>query len=69
MEELCKNIKKLREDGNKIQFELAKYLNITQATYSKYELGRVNIPIDVLIKLADFYNVSLDYLVGRKKDI
>lgn len=66
MEALYRNIRNLREDKDKTQVELAKYLNITQTTYSKYELGRISIPIDVVIKLADYYDVSLDYLVGRK---
>ena len=62
------NIRSLREDNDKIQNELAEYLNVKQTTYSKYELGKINIPVDVLIKLADFYDVSIDYLVGRSKD-
>ena len=61
------NIRNLREDHDKIQVELANYLNVKQTTYSKYELGKINIPIDVLIKLADYYDVSIDYLVGRTK--
>ena len=61
------NIRNLREDHDKLQIELAAYLNVKQTTYSKYELGKINIPVDVLIKLADFYEVSLDYLVGRSK--
>ena len=55
----------MREDSDKKQIELAKYLNIDQSTYSDYENGKINIPIEQLIKIADFYNVSLDYLVGR----
>ena len=62
------NIRNLREDSDKLQIELAAYLNIKQTTYSKYELGKINIPIDALIKLADFYDVTLDYLVGRSKN-
>lgn len=62
------NIRKLRVDHNKLQTEMAAYLNVKQTTYSKYELGKINIPVDVLIKLADFYDVNLDYLVGRTKD-
>ena len=58
-------IRDLREDSDKKQIELAKYLNIDQSTYSDYENGKINIPIEQLIKIADFYNVSLDYLVGR----
>lgn len=61
------NIRNLREDNDKLQIELAAYLNVKQTTYSKYELGKINIPVEVLIKLADFYDVSLDYLVGRTK--
>ena len=59
------NIRNLREDNDKTQKELADYLNIKQTTYSKYELGKINIPIEMLMKLADFYDVSLDYLTGR----
>ncbi|MDE7422605.1 MAG: helix-turn-helix domain-containing protein [Lachnospiraceae bacterium] len=60
-----KNIRNLREDHDKKQQELADYLHIKQTTYSKYELGKINIPIEILIKLADYYNVSVDYLLGR----
>ena len=59
------NIRNLREDNDKKQQELADYLNVEQTTYSKYELGKINIPIEVFIKLADFYDVSIDYIVGR----
>ena len=62
------NIRNLREDNDKLQIELAAYLNVKQTTYSKYELGKINIPVEVLIKLADFYDVSIDYLVGRTKN-
>ena len=61
------NIRNLREDNDKTQKEVAAYLNIKQTTYSKYELGKINVPIDVFIKLADYYTVSIDYLVGRGK--
>lgn len=61
------NIRNLREDNDKTQKEVAGYLNIKQTTYSKYELGKINVPIDVFIKLADYYTVSIDYLVGRGK--
>ena len=61
------NIRNLREDHDKKQAELADYLNVKQTTYSKYELGKINIPIEVSIKLADFYDVSVDYLLGRTK--
>ena len=62
------NIRNLREDNDKTQKELAAYLNITQTTYSKYELGKINIPIETFIKLADYYSVTIDYLVGRKNN-
>ena len=61
------NIKNLRKDNDKTQEELAAYLNMTQTNYSKYELGKINIPIEVFIKLADYYGVTIDYLVGRVK--
>lgn len=65
------NIRNLREDHDKKQQEIADYLHIKQTTYSKYELGKINIPIETLMKLADYYNVSIDYLLGRsdKKEI
>ena len=62
------NIRNLREDNDKLQVKLAAYLDVKQTTYSKYELGKINIPVEVLIKLADFYDVSIDYLVGRSKE-
>ena len=58
-------IKDLREDSNFTQKEVAEHLHIKQNTYSQYENGQRQIPLDILIKLADFYNVTLDYLVGR----
>ena len=65
---IYENIRNLREDHDKTQKELADYLNIKQTTYSKYEIGKINIPVEVFIKLADFYNVSVDYLLGRTKN-
>lgn len=62
------NIRNLREDNDKKQQELADYLNVKQTTYSKYELGKINIPIEVFIKLADYYNMSIDYIVGRTSE-
>ena len=64
---IFENIRNLREDHDKLQIEMAAYLNIRQTTYSKYELGKINIPVDMLIKIADYYDVSLDYLVGRTR--
>ena len=64
------NIRNLREDSDKKQQEIADYLHIKQTTYSKYELGKINITIEIFIKLAEYYEVSVDYLLGRtdKKD-
>jgi len=55
----------LREENRLGQKELAKFLNIGQSSYSKYERGVVIVPIDNLCKIADFYNTSLDYLAFR----
>lgn len=60
-----KRLKDLREDMDLKQKEVAFILKITQQQYSKYELGDRLIPIDKLIILADYYNVSIDYIVGR----
>ena len=62
---IYENIRNLREDNDKTQQEIADYLHIKQTTYSKYELGKINVPIEVFIKLADYYNVSVDRLLGR----
>ena len=57
-------LKDLREDCDIKQLQLAKYLNIKQNTYSQYENGQRQIPLDLLIKLAKYYNTSTDYLLG-----
>jgi len=62
-------IRDLREDNDLIQAKLAEYLQIHQTTYSDYELGRLNVPVSVLHKLADFYGVSTDYLLGRTDEM
>ena len=58
-------IRDLREDRDLSQQLIANYLQVHQTTYSDYELERINTPVNVLHKLADFYNVSVDYLLGR----
>ena len=58
-------LRDLREDRDLKQAALAAHLQIHQTTYSDYELGKLNIPISVLHKLADFYGTSIDYLLGR----
>lgn len=57
-------LRDLREDKDMKQKELAEYLQIHQTTYSDYELGKLNIPIPVLHALADYYETSVDYLLG-----
>ena len=57
----------MREDHDLKQQDLAKILNINQRTYSHYENGTRKIPLDLLIALADYYNCSIDYLLGRTK--
>ena len=57
-------IRDLREDRDLSQTELAKVLGCTQQTYSRYETGEITIDIYNLIKLANFYNTSCDYLLG-----
>ena len=57
-------LKGLREDRDLLQKDVAKVLNVTQVAYSCYEIGRRQIPVDALIKLAVFYNTSVDYLLG-----
>ena len=57
-------IRELREDNNYTQQNIADILHIGQRTYSDYESGKTRIPIDSLIILAKFYNVSMDYISG-----
>lgn len=65
MENNKRRLRDLREDRDLPQSTLAKYLNCSQACYSYYELGRRDIPTESLVKLADFYQTSVDYLLGR----
>ncbi len=57
-------LKDIREDKDITQKTIADYLNIKQNTYSQYENGQRQIPIELLIKLALYYNTSTDYLLG-----
>ncbi len=59
------NIRSLRIDNGYTQKQIAAYLGISQNTYSQYELGVLNYSVETLEKLADFYGVSVDYLLGR----
>lgn len=58
-------LRDLREDNDIKQKDLASFLNIKQNTYSQYETEKREIPLSILWKLADYYNTSIDYLVGR----
>ena len=57
-------IRELREDSDLLQKHLAKYLHCSQVAYSRYELGTRDIPTQVLIDLAKYYNTSTDYILG-----
>ena len=61
-------IKDIREDSDITQQQIAEYLHIKQNTYSQYENGHRQIPIDFLIKLARYYNTSIDYLLGETNE-
>ena len=61
---MYQRIRDLREDKDFKQRQLAEYLHCSQQVYSNYELGQRDIPTDILIKLADLYNVSTDYILG-----
>ena len=58
-------IRNLREDKDLTQTQLGQLLNCSQRVYSNYERGDIDIPTATLSKLADFHNVSVDYLLGR----
>ena len=59
------NLRNIREDRDIRQKEVAAYLNVSQNTYSQYETGVIALTAEVLIKLSDFYGVSIDYLLDR----
>lgn len=61
-----KRVRDLREDSDKTQKEIAQILNMQLTVYQRYERGERELPLWAAIKLADFYGVSLDYLVGRE---
>ena len=60
-----KNLKSIREDRDIKQKDIAKILNVSQNTYSQYETGVISLTAETLIKLSDFYDVSIDYLLDR----
>lgn len=62
---MYRRIRDLREDNDKTQTEIAKMLGMSQTGYSKYETGENDIPTSILIKLAKYYDTSVDYLLGE----
>lgn len=62
---MYKRIRDLREDRDLTQTQIAKILGMSQTGYSKYETGENDLPTQILIKLSDYYDVSIDYLLGQ----
>ncbi len=62
-------IKDIREDREMKQKDVAEFLNISQTNYSKYELGKINIPIETLKKMAILFDTSVDYLLGLTNEV
>ena len=58
-------LKEVRNDRDLTQTDVARYLGMKQQQYSEYEIGKRLVPIEVLDKLANYYNTSVDYLIGR----
>lgn len=65
---MYQHIRDLREDKDMTQKQMAEILNCSQRIYSNYERGDVDVPTQVLIKLAEFHNTSVDYLLGLTDD-
>ncbi len=65
---MYRRIRDLREDRDMNQTQVAKMLGMSQTGYSKYETGENDIPTQILIRLARFYNTSIDYLLGETDD-
>lgn len=59
------NLRAIREDRDIKQKDIAQYLNVSQNTYSQYETGVISLTAEILIKLSDYYKVSIDYLLDR----
>jgi transcriptional regulator with XRE-family HTH domain len=68
MESFSERLKALRQEKNVTQRAIANHLNITDTAYGFYEQGKNYPNMDILIKLADYFEVSLDYLVGRSQN-
>ena len=68
---MYKRIRDLREEADMTQVQIAKILNCSQRVYSNYERGDIDIPTEILIKLANLHDVSVDFILGRtnKRDM
>ncbi len=66
--EIYYRIRELREDAGISQQRLAAYLCVHQTTYSDYELGNINVPVAVLIKLSRLYGVSVEHMLGLTRE-
>ncbi|WP_221638951.1 helix-turn-helix domain-containing protein [Listeria booriae] len=62
---IYRNIRAIREDNDITQAQMAAYLNISQNTYSQYETGKIEWTASTLIQIADYFDVSVDYLLDR----
>ncbi|MBM6925928.1 helix-turn-helix domain-containing protein [Pseudoflavonifractor phocaeensis] len=65
---LAERLKPLRREKGKTQKEMADFLDVTERHYQKIEYGHINISATLVIKLADYFQVSADYLLGRKDE-
>ena len=63
-----RRIRDLRDDHDKTQQEIADILNMHRSVYRRYESGERELPMEVAVRIADYYGVSLDYLAGRSND-
>ena len=63
---IAKKMKELRQDSQLTQNKISQILGVNRVSYNRYENNEREIPIEILCKLADYYEVSLDYLVGRE---
>ena len=66
MQMVCDNLKELRQEKELTQEEVATILKVSRVVYNRYEKGQREIPLELLVELADFYGVSLDYIVGKE---
>lgn len=65
---VAERIRALREDGDKTQIQIAEILNVGQKTYSDYETQKIRIPLENVIKLAEYYDVDMNYICGLTKE-